>query len=74
MLAYEADFLWRHRRLIVETDGFGAHRSKRAFEHDRRRDVDLALAGYVVHRFTHDQVIYEPDETGRRLRALHDAQ
>ena len=74
VLTYEADFLWRDKRLIVETDGFGAHRSKRAFEHDRRRDVDLALAGYAVHRFTHDQVMREPEETGRRLRALHDAQ
>ena len=64
---YEADLLWRDKRLIVETDGFGAHRSKRAFEHDRRRDVDLALAGYAVHRFTHDQVMREPEETGRRL-------
>jgi very-short-patch-repair endonuclease len=71
---YEADFLWRDKRLVIETDGYGAHHTRRAFEHDRRRDIDLELQGYSVHRFTHDQVVHEPDETGRRLRRLYDAQ
>jgi Protein of unknown function (DUF559) len=69
---YEVDFLWRDKSL--ETDGYGAHHTKRAFEHDRRRDIDLELHGYNVRRFTHDQVAYEPAETGRRLLLLYDAQ
>ncbi|MEA2218555.1 MAG: hypothetical protein QOJ35_1181 [Solirubrobacteraceae bacterium] len=42
---YEADFLWRAARLVVETDGRAVHRTRRAFEHDRRRDQRLILAG-----------------------------
>jgi very-short-patch-repair endonuclease len=34
---FEVDFLWRERRLIVETDGFRHHRTRRAFERDRAR-------------------------------------
>jgi hypothetical protein len=71
---YEADFLWRDKALVIETDGYGAHHTKRAFEDDRKRDIDLELKGYNVRRFTHDQVVYEPVETGRRLRLLYDAQ
>jgi very-short-patch-repair endonuclease len=59
---------------VIETDGYGAHHTKRAFEHDRRRDIDLGLHGYNVRRFTHDQVVYEPDEIGLRLRRLYEAQ
>ena len=32
------------------------------------------LHGYNVRRFTHDQIIHTPAETGRRLRLLYDAQ
>ena len=49
---YEVDFVWRARRLIVEVDGYAYHRSPRAFETDRERDVVLTLAGWRVMRFT----------------------
>jgi very-short-patch-repair endonuclease len=71
---YEADFLWRDQRLVIEADGYGAHHTKRAFEHDRQRDIDLQLHGYNVRRFTHDQIVHTPEDTGRRLRLLYDAQ
>jgi very-short-patch-repair endonuclease len=71
---YEPDFLWREKRLVIETDGYGTHSTRRAFEHDRRRDVELALHGYSVHRFSHDQVVHAPHETGRLLRLLYEAQ
>ena len=71
---YETDFLWREKRLVIETDGYGTHSTKRAFEHDRRRDIDLQLHGYNVRRFTHDQIVHTPEDTGRRLRLLYDAQ
>lgn len=70
LLGYEPDFLWRDRRLIVEADGFGPHSTKRAFEHDRRRDTDLLLAGFQVCRFTHDQITTTPGETAARLTQL----
>jgi very-short-patch-repair endonuclease len=71
---YEPDFLWREKRLVIETDGYGTHSTRRAFEHDRRRDIELALHGYRVQRFSHDQVVHDPEQTGRLLRLLYDAQ
>ena len=67
---YEVDFLWRRQRRVVEVDGYAFHSVRRAFERDRRKDVDLELAGFPVTRFTHDQVIYEPDDTLRRTQVL----
>jgi very-short-patch-repair endonuclease len=60
-IAYKADFLWRAERLIVETDGWGSHRTRRAFEDDRRRDRRLRLAGWDVIRFTWRDVEREPE-------------
>ena len=52
----EVDFAWRDALLIVEVDGYRYHRSPRAFEDDRARDVTLTVAGWVVLRFTWTQV------------------
>jgi len=57
---YEPDFLWPSRRLIVETDGFAAHKTKAAFVRDRRRDRRLRRAGYAVERFTWDDIFFDP--------------
>jgi very-short-patch-repair endonuclease len=57
---YEADFLWREAWLIVEVDGHAVHTTRRAFEHDRRRDQRLTLAGWRVVRFTWRQVVRDP--------------
>jgi very-short-patch-repair endonuclease len=46
------DFYWPQARLVVEIDGWGFHRSHRAFEDDRDRDVKLHLAGCDALRFT----------------------
>lgn len=66
----EVDFLWRDRRLIVETDGYGSHRGRVAFEDDRAKDVELKLLGYEVVRFTWRQVTDEPKAVATKLRAL----
>jgi very-short-patch-repair endonuclease/predicted transcriptional regulator of viral defense system len=57
---YEVDFVWRDRRLIVEVDGYAYHRSPTAFETDRERDVVLAMAGWLVLRFTWTQLTTRP--------------
>lgn len=67
---YVVDFFWPDSRLIVEADGFESHGTKSAFRGDRRRDVDLAIAGYRVARFTHEDVLFESRETARRLKEL----
>ena len=64
------DFLWRDRRLVVETDGYRFHRGRLAFEQDRERDVELKLRGYEVVRFTHRQVVEQGPRVARTVRAL----
>jgi very-short-patch-repair endonuclease len=55
---YEVDFLWPGR-LIVEIDGFRFHSTRRAFEHDHRKDAVLRAAGLPVLRFTWEQITGE---------------
>lgn len=66
----EADFVWPARRLIVEVDGRDPHTTRRAFEHDRHRDQQLALLGYRVIRFTWRQVTQDPAYVAATLTAL----
>jgi very-short-patch-repair endonuclease len=58
---HEVDFLWTEQGLIVEIDGFAYHRTREAFEKDRRRDVTLQLAGYRVLRITWRTLHHEPE-------------
>lgn len=64
------DFLWRERRLIVETDGFRHHGTRSAFESDRERDVRLHMLGYTVARFTYKQVTDDPEAVVVALATL----
>jgi very-short-patch-repair endonuclease len=57
---YTVDFLWRNERLVVETDGYRAHRGWQAFQDDRIRDATLARSGFEVRRFSAWQVANEP--------------
>jgi hypothetical protein len=57
----KADFVWTTQRLIVETDGWGSHGTRRRFEGDRRRDQRARLAGWETVRFTRRQVLRDPD-------------
>jgi very-short-patch-repair endonuclease len=68
--AYEADFVWRSRRVIVEMDGYAGHRTRRAFERDRVRDAEHVLAGYRVLRITHRRLVREPGTVAAQLRRL----
>ena len=58
---YTVDFLRRRQSLVVETDGWSAHRGRQAFEDDRARDSFLRKLGYEVLRFTWRQL--EDDST-----------
>lgn len=44
------------RHLVIEVDGWETHRTREAFEEDRRRDAELARRGYTVLRFTTRQI------------------
>lgn len=52
------DLLWAQERLIVEIDG-PEHLEPAHFAADRRRDVDLQLAGYAVLRFTNAEIEHD---------------
>ncbi len=67
---FEADFLWRDARLVAEVDGRDVHATRRAFEHDRRRDQRLMRLGWRVVRFTWRQVTAEPEHVAATVRAL----
>ena len=61
------DFLWRDRRLVVETDGWRYHRGRAAFEDDRARDLRLKVLGYDVLRLTERQLAAGAIQAIRRL-------
>lgn len=67
---HEVDFFWPAHRLVVETDGFETHRTRDAFEADRRRDAALLSAGIRVVRFSYRQVVGEPHGVVKILRRL----
>jgi very-short-patch-repair endonuclease len=57
---WEPDFLWPSEKVIVELDSWPFHRDRRAFERDRRKDMELRDAGYTVIRITGRQLVEEP--------------
>jgi len=63
------DFLWRSRRLVVETDGYGYHRGRTAFQDDRSRDLDLRARGFEVIRLAEKQVDDEPQRVAEVVSA-----
>jgi very-short-patch-repair endonuclease len=69
---YEVDFLWRAQRLVVEIDGYRYHSTRRAFEHDRRKDATLHAAGLGTMRITWRQLEREPFAVIARLAAAMD--
>lgn len=68
--AYEVDFLWRERRLIVETDGHCAHGTRAAFERDRTKDAELTAAGWRVVRITDRRLRMQPRAVAAQLLRL----
>jgi len=65
--SYLVDFLWRERRLVVETDGYLYHRGKAAFQDDRSRDLELRRLGFEVIRLSERQVEEEPNRVAETL-------
>jgi len=59
---YECDAVWRAQRVAVELDGWDAHKTRRAFQHDRTKGNAIQAAGYALLRFTHADVVRRPRE------------
>jgi very-short-patch-repair endonuclease len=62
------DFAYVEKRIAIELDGLADHRTKRIFEDDRRRQNDLVLDGWVVLRFTWDDVTKRSDDVIATIR------
>lgn len=66
---FTVDFLWRERHLVVEVDGYKAHRGRQAFEDDRGRELELGGLGYRVRRFSAAQIAHRSDAVAALMRA-----
>lgn len=62
------DVLFRRARLIIEVDGWHAHRGR--FHEDRERDARLAALGYQVVRLTWRDLTTAPDRTISTIRQV----
>jgi very-short-patch-repair endonuclease len=65
---FEVDFHFERHRLVVETDGWRYHRTRRAFDRDRERDAALTRAGLRVLRLT-DRQLADGGEVAATIRA-----
>jgi very-short-patch-repair endonuclease len=69
---YEVDFLWRHERVVVETDGGRFHDNPAAGPRDSDRNRALDAAGYRIPRLGWEDLRDRPNaamaEIARLLR------
>ena len=55
------DFAYPELLIGIETDGYEPHSSRGQWEQDRRRDAALALMGWLIIRFTRDDILRRQD-------------
>jgi very-short-patch-repair endonuclease len=66
--ARRIDFAFPDLKVAIEVDGYAYHREWDAFQDERIRGNALELEGWLVLRFTWEQVIRRPDEVARTVR------
>jgi hypothetical protein len=67
---YQADFLWRDARRIIEADSRRFHDTDSSFLSDRKRQQQLELAGWRVSRCTWEEVEQEPRRLALTVQGL----
>jgi very-short-patch-repair endonuclease len=67
---YQADFLWRDSKLIMEADSRRFHDTDSAFVSDRKRRQQLELAGWRVSQCTWEEVEVEPRRLAQTITGL----
>jgi very-short-patch-repair endonuclease len=66
---FTMDFVWVAHRLVVEVDGYAAHRGRQAFEDDRERELVLAELEFRLRRFSDHQVRHRAAAVAAAVRA-----
>jgi very-short-patch-repair endonuclease len=64
------DCRWPAKRLTVELDSYRYHRSRHAWEQDRRREREARARGDEFRRYTYGDVFEQPRPMLSELRAL----
>lgn len=64
------DCRWPEQKLTVELDGYRYHRSRHAFEQDRKRERQAYARGDQFRRYTWGDVVEHPAATLGELRAV----
>ena len=67
---FRVDCRWPGRRLTVELDSYRYHRSRHAWERDRRRERDAYARGDEFRRYTWGDVFEQPELMLAELQAL----
>ncbi len=67
---FEVDALWPDERVVVELDGWAHHKERAAAARDRDKTNRLQVAGYLVLRFLHGDVVGRPSEVAAAIRGL----
>lgn len=68
VLNYIADFMCIELNLVIEVDGL-THQWEETVQRDKRKDQDLQNSGFVVLRFTDDQVLNHIEDVQAFLEA-----
>jgi very-short-patch-repair endonuclease len=64
------DCRWPDRHLTVELDGYRFHRSRHAWERDRRREREARARGDEFRRYTYGDVVEAPELMLAELQVL----
>jgi very-short-patch-repair endonuclease len=67
---FRLDFAWLRAKVAAEVDGYEAHGHRRAFQADRDRQNVLVALGWVVLRFTWEDVVRRPAKVADALLAV----
>ena len=72
-LIAEVDFAWPEVRLCVELDGWTQHGTRAAFVRDRARDRALLRLGWMVLRFTWQDVVADRESVMAELVSCYES-
>jgi very-short-patch-repair endonuclease len=66
---YTVDFVSHRERLVIEVDGI-THETPRQKEHDAERTAFIESRGYIVVRFSSDDVLHATPDVVNRIKQI----